>query len=259
MKENKMNLPKILHPVFEVEVPSTKEKIKMRPMLVREEKILLMAREGDEKEDIISAIKQVVNNCLETEIDLDKIALVDVEYLFLRLRSMSVSNTTKVSYIDNDERTTNINNGDEPEKAAAKATYTFDVDFDKVVVKFPEKMETDIKVSDKVSIVMRYPPASLYSNKEFLASEGQKLVDILVSESIDKIYDGKDITDVAATKKPDKDLNEWLSNLDIKTYDKIRTFLNDLPTLSYDINYTNKNGKEVTIKLTTLNDFFMLA
>lgn len=238
-------LPKIMHPVFVVTVPSTKETVKMRQMLVKEEKILLMAREGEDRQEILTAIKQVVNNCLETKVDIDNLTLFDVEYLFLRLRAQSVSPETKVSYIDNDDG----------------KTYTFDVDLNEVVVKFPENAEKEIKASDMVTIVMRYPPASLYSDKEFLSSEGEKLVDMLIQRSIDTIYDGKNVIDVAssASKMTATDLQKWIEELDIKTYNKIRDFLNNLPSLFYEIKYTNANGKERVITLATLNDFFTLA
>lgn len=243
-----MHLPKVGFPTFEVAIPSTKEVIKMRPMLVKEEKILLMAREGEERQEIISAIKQVVNNCLVVPSPkIDTLTMFDIEYLFLKLRAQSISNETKVSYKDNEDG----------------KVRTFDIDLNNVVVKFPEHDDKDIKVSDAVTIVMRYPPASLYSNKEFLDSTGDKLLDMLIQESIDKIYDGKIVIDVANPKPgmamSRAELAVWLDNLDLRVYGKIREFLSDLPTLFYEIKYTNDNGKERTIELRTLNDFFMLA
>jgi hypothetical protein len=151
-----------------------------------------------------------------------------------------------VSYIDNDDQ----------------KTYTFDVDLEKVEVKFPEKDNKEIKVSDAVGIVMRYPPAVLYSNKEFLESQGADLVDKLIRACIDKVYDSKQSEPLVWPGKSGRDYTElqsWIDNLDIKSYDKIREFLNSVPSLHYEIKYSNANGKERTITLTTLNDFFTLA
>ncbi len=120
-------------------------------------------------------------------------------------------------------------------------------------MKFPEA-EKDIKISDQVGIVMKYPPASLYSDKEFLASKGSALVDMLIEKSIDKIYEG------AKVFEGDKmvGLKTWIDSLDVKTYGKINDFLTKLPSLNYELKYTNENGKERVITLSTLTDFFQL-
>ena len=237
-------LPVIIHPTFNVELPSTKTTISMRPMLVKEEKILLMAREGDEQQDIISAIKQVVNNCVITkDVNVDMWSMFDVEWAFLKLRSQSVSNKTKIAINDKDGE-----------------SRTFDVNLDEVTMKFPEKIDMDVQVNDTVVIKMQYPPASLYSNKEFLSSTGSVLIDKLIQHSIEKVFDSKS----EANTWPDargrnyEELQKWIDELDVKTYDKIREFLNNLPTLFYEIKYKNKDGKEQVVTLSTLSDFFTL-
>ena len=98
------NLPKIDYPVYKIKVPSQKKESQFRPFLVKEEKLLLMAKESDNTSDILSAIKQIINNCsIDSKFDVNKLALFDLEYVFLKLRSISVDNIVKVSYKDNED------------------------------------------------------------------------------------------------------------------------------------------------------------
>lgn len=261
-------LPKIEVRTFKVTIPSTKTEVTMRCMKVKEEKILLMAKEGNDPAEILSSVKQVVNNCIMDKVNIDELAIFDIEYMFLQLRAQSISDKTEVAYIDNDEVNTTMSastvQADGPlypaelDKAQRKATHTFTIDLNKVEVKFPEKTEKNIKISDKAGIVLKYPPAGLYSDKEFMNSSGEKLIDLLICKSIETVYDGKDV-DSFKSDADTKDLKEWIDNLDVKVYNKIKEFFNDLPHLFYEIKYTNKNGKDRTITLTTLNDFFQLV
>lgn len=236
-----MALPKITHPMFDVIIPSTKTKIKIRPMLVKEEKILLMAKNGEEETEILAAVKQVVNNCIVTDgIDVDKLALFDIEYLFIKIRSVSVSNVSKVSYKDNED----------------DKIYDFEVELDKVEVKFPDKIEKNIVITDNTGIIMKYPEASLYSDTEFLKSSPEQMIDNLILHCIDKIYDGDEMFDPKTFKL--SELNDFIDQLDVSTYDKLRNFFANLPTLYYKIEYTNLNGNERSIEMTALTDFFTL-
>jgi hypothetical protein len=257
-------LPRIDVPSFEVTIPSTGQKVKLRCMKVREEKILLMAKEGNDPGEILNAVKQVVQNCLTERVDLDNLAIFDVEFLFLRLRAQSVSDKAEVAYIDNDEVATAMegiipdNKAYDLELAKAQrgATYTFNIDLNTVEVKFPEKLEKNLKVNDKVGVILRFPPASLYSDKEFMDSSGEKLVNMLIQKSIETIYDGDKVTELAKNPRERENLAEWIDGLDVKVYNKLKAFFGDLPHLNYEIKYTNKNGKDRVITLTTLNDFF---
>jgi hypothetical protein len=267
--ENEMSLPKIDVPTFELEIPSTKQKVKMRYMRVKEEKILLMAKEGSDPGEILNSVKQVVQNCIveafdPKSFDLDNLAIFDIEFLFLRLRAQSVSDKAEVAYIDNDEVATameEIPGGDkkydlEMAKAQRAATYTFNIDLNTVDVQFPEKLEKNVKVNDKVGVVLRFPPASLYSDKDFMNATGENLVNMLIKKSIETVYEGDKVTEMAKNPREKQELDEWIDSLDVKVYNKLKEFFTNLPHLFYEIKYTNKNGKDRTITLTTLNDFF---
>jgi hypothetical protein len=259
-------LPKIDEITFDIEIPSTKQKIKMRCMKVKEEKLLLAAKQGADPGEILTAVKQVVQNCVLGDVNIDDWAIFDVEYAFLKLRAQSVSDEAEVAYIDNDEVDSEMD-GVNPSsseydgklrKAQAKATRSFKIDLNKVGIKFPEKTQSQIKVNNKVGIHLRYPPASLYSDKEFLDSTGDKLADLLVQKSIDTIYEGEKISYDKEHPAQPKELEEFVESLDVKVYNQIREFFSDLPHLYHEIKYTNKNGKEREIVLSTLGDFFTL-
>lgn len=234
-----MALPKIEHPIFTFEIPTTKKKIKMRPLLVKEEKVLLMAKEGGEAAEILASIKQVVNNCVvDDNFDIDKIALVDLEYLFIKLRGASVSNVAKVVYLEGTEE------------------FKIDIDLDKVTVVF-EDVSKNIKISNSMSIVMRYPEASLYSDKEFIenAIEGD-LVKDMACRCIDKIIDGDE---VYLTKDVSMDeIITFVDSLRTTTHEEMQKFIENSPHVYYTTTVTLKDGTEKKIELKALSDFFTL-
>lgn len=236
-----MSLPKIEHPIVKIEVPSTKKKVNFRPMLVKEEKILLMAKVSEDDTDIFGAVQQIVNNCaLDKEFDINKLAIFDLQYLFLKIRAISVGEETEVSFRDNEDG----------------ETYDFKINLNDIKVEFPEKTLNKIEISDTAGFTMKYPQASLYADKEFLKTDAADTFDLLVVSCIDKIYSGDDIYEASLYKK--EELKEFMDNLTIATFDKVREFFGNIPSMKHEIKYTNKMGTERTIVLRDLNDFFTL-
>lgn len=239
--EIEMPLPKITYPLTEIKIPSTGKKTKVRPFLVKEEKILLMAKTGQDVGEILNSIKQVVNNCLiDDSIDVDKLTLFDVEYIFLKLRAISVSNICKVSYKDSED----------------EKVYNFDIDLNEVEVKFPENINKIIKINDTIGLIMKYPDASIYSDKEFFKSDKDDAASKLLARCIDKIYDGDEIYDPRDFIQDE--INQFFDNLGSKTYEEMRMFIDDIPTLYHKIEYKNSNDQNRVIELTALTDFFTL-
>jgi hypothetical protein len=234
-------LPKLEHPVFDVIVPSSNKKIKIRPMLVKEEKILLMAKTSGEIKDIYNAMRQVVNNCFAAaDVDIDKFTIFDLEYVFLRLRAISESNIVKVTYKD-------------PEDGK---DYPFEVDLNKLEVKFPEHKTKHIKLDDDRGFEVKYPLTTFYQSPIFL-DKNVKLEDMieeLIIHSIQSYFDGDKVYLFSETKRPE--IKEFMENLDLKTYESLRDYVANLPRLSYELKYTNSNGKEVVVEMKTLADFF---
>lgn len=235
-----MPLPKVKHPIYEFTIPSTKKKESFRPFLVKEEKILLIAKASEDPADSLRAVKQIVNNCaISDSFDVDKLPIFDLEYLFLQLRAVSVSNVVQVSYRDSEDR----------------KVYDFTIDLKDVKVQFPESIDNIVKVTDSMGFVMKWPAASLLDDKQYF-NTGDDAYYELILRCIDKIYDGDDIYNPAEYSL--KEIEEFIDDCGIETLGKIQSFMSNAPRLYHKLTYTNSNGKERVIELTSLTDFFTL-
>jgi len=232
-----MALPKIDQPLFDLIIPSNGKKVTFRPFLVKEEKILLIAQSGGDGE-MIRAIKQIINNCVIEDINVDHLATFDLEYMFLKLRAKSVNNLIKLSYRDNED--------DE--------LYDFEVDLDTIEVEMPKDINSKIKINETVGMTMKYPSAGI-SEKIGEFENEVELLTFFITNCIDTIYDEETV--YIANDYSAKDLNEFLDSLDVSTFDKIREFFEKIPKMRHVINYTNKLGNERTIELSSIRDFFM--
>jgi hypothetical protein len=232
-----MALPKIDQPLFDLIIPSTGKKVVFRPFLVKEEKILLIAQSGGDAE-MVRAIKQIINNCVIEDINVDDLATFDLEYMFLKLRAKSVNNLIKLSYRDNED----------------EELYDFEVDLDKIEVEMPKDINSKIKINETVGMTMKYPSAGI-SDKISEFENEVELLTFFITNCIDTIYDEETV--YVASDYSAKELNEFLDSLDVSTFDKIREFFEKIPKMRHVINYTNKLGNERTIELSSIRDFFM--
>lgn len=231
-------LPKIEFPIHTILIPSLKKSVKFRPFLVKEEKLLLMAKESQNQSDILVAIKQIINNCvLDNKIDINRLALYDIEYVFLKLRAVSVDNIVKVAYKDTEDN----------------KIYEFEVDLNEIEIISPENVSNNIKITENAGIIMRYPPASLYDDEEFLKLDKDYMFELIV-RCVDKVYLGEEVYDAKQYKK--KQLDDFLDNLDIKTFENIQKFLLNSPKIEHVIKYKNSLSNDREIVLNSLNDFF---
>jgi hypothetical protein len=235
-----MSLPKINQPIFDMVIPSSKKKVEFRPFLVKEEKILLIAQQGNNDADIIRAIKQILNNCIVTEgFNADDLTTFDLEYMFLKLRARSVNNIVKLSYRDTED--------DE--------VYDFELDLDTIEITYPEEAANPvIPITDTVGMTMKYPAASITDKMGTFENEVE-LMTFFIVNCIETIYDEEEL--YVASEYNDKEITEFLDGLDVKTFDKIRKFFESMPKLYHKFEYKNKMGNERVIELTNLKDFFM--
>jgi hypothetical protein len=231
-------LPKIDFPIHTITVPSSKTSFKFRPFLVKEEKLLLMAKESENQSDILIAIKQIINNCaIDKKFDIDKLSLSDLEYTFIKLRAVSVDNIVKVAYKDTEDN----------------KIYSFEVDLNEIEVIFPENANNNIKITENSGLIMRYPPASLYDDEEFLALDKNYMFELIV-RCVDKIYLGEEVYEAKKYKK--NQLDDFLDGLTIKVYEDIQKFLLNSPKIEHKIKYKNSLDNDREITLNSLNDFF---
>ena len=236
-----MQLPKLDYPTINLAIPPEKKQYMFRPMLVKEEKLLLMAKVSEEPTDILAAIKQVVTNCcLDPSLDVNKISLFALEYLFIRLRGFSIGDTIKVSYRDTED----------------DKSYEFDIDLKDVTIVYPKKIETKIKITPNSGLIMRYPSAEIYEDKTFLGVQGEESFYRLIVRCIDQIYDAENVYE--GKDFSEADILEFIELMDIQSFEKIREFMFNLPSLYYKIEYKNSLGNARTIEMKALTDFFTL-
>ena len=233
-----MPLPKIDQPLFDMTIPSTGKKILFRPFLVKEEKILLIAQQSENDSEIIRAIKQILNACIQEDLDIDSLAIFDLEYMFLKLRARSVNNVVKLSYRD-------IEDGE---------LYDFELDLDTIEVKMPEVINSKIEINDTVGMTMKYPAASITDRMKDFENEVD-LMTFLIVNCIDTIYDEDNV--YVASEFSEAEITEFLDGLDVMSFEKIRQFFESVPRLYHKIEYTNSIQSKRTIELTSLKDFFM--
>lgn len=233
-----MPLPKIDQPLFDMIIPSSGKKITFRPFLVKEEKILLIAQQSGNDSEIIRAIKQILNNCIQDDLDLDTLAIFDLEYAFLKLRAKSVNNVVKLAYRDTED--------DE--------VYNFELDLDTIEIEMPQNINSKIDITDSVGMTMRYPSASITDSMGDFDNEVD-LMTFFIVNCIDTIYDEENV--YMANDFSEEEISEFLDGLDVKTFEKIREFFENVPRLYHKIEYTNKAQSQRSIELTSLKDFFM--
>jgi hypothetical protein len=231
-----MALPKIATPVFTIKIPSTEREMKFRPFLVKEEKLLLMAQQG-ENNDILFSLKQIINNCCFDDLNIDDLTTFDLEYVFLKLRSRSVNNIAKLRYRDNED--------DE--------VYDFEVNLDEVEIKFDPENDKKIQINDEVGMILKFPSVKITEKMSSITDQNELLNKILI-HTIDVIYDKENV--YPAKESTEQELIDFLENLDTKSFKKIEQFFTTMPKLYHELHYKNSLGHDRVIKLSSMQDFF---
>ena len=233
-----MGLPKLEHPTFELELPSTQEKIKYRPFLVKEEKILLIAQQSGEPKDFIQAIQQVLNNCM-IDYDCTNATNFDTEYMFLKLRANSVSDLAKINIID-DETTEEVE---------------VEIDLNEVEVQMPEEVNNLVNLNDEVSVELRWPR---YTDIVKINEFTEDATTDLVAMCIDRVYNGEEVLDMQNFTKEEQD--EFINSFPADAFEKIQSYFDEMPKVSMEVKYKIKTeeGKQKTKKrmLEGIGDFF---
>lgn len=197
-----------------------------------------MAKDSEDPADILLAIKQIVNNCsLDATVNINTLTIFDLEYIYLKLRAVSVNNIINVVIRDYDDNT----------------DHNLEINLNDVKVEFPENINKKIEITKKAGLIMKYPLATLYEDKEYLNLQDDYLFALMV-RCVDKIYDGDNIYEASSYSK--KELSTFLENLDLKTYEQMKMFLDKTPKLKYVLKYKNKLDQEKSVEFNSLNDFF---
>ena len=240
-----MALPKLNVPVYEAILPSTEKVIKYRPFLVKEEKLLLTAMEGGDETAMIPAVKQIINNCVQGKLDVDKLPTFDIEYLFLRLRAKSVGEKVTLGL---KPWGCPQNDG----KLCEKSTQV-EIDLEEVNVIKNDKHSNKIMLDDKIGIKLSYPDLSKLGKVDKIdtAESGMSII----KDCIDMIFTEEETFDRGTFN--DKELNEFIESLNTQQFTLIKDFFDTMPVLKHTAKYkcdTCGEKKETVIQ--GLNSFF---
>ncbi len=236
-----MALPKLTTPTYELEVPSSDEKISYRPFLVKEEKILLMAMESEKNEDIVRAVEQIVSECTFNKVNISTMPMFDVEYIFLNIRAKSIGEISKLKLLCPDDKKTYAN---------------VEINLEKVQVQVGDNHTNKIELTDEMGMIMTYPTINSFTDTGIQQINANNMIDIVSScilqiyeKKGEKVYDSKDQTK--------KELTEFVESMNTSQFKQVQAFFDTMPKLKHEVKIKNpKTKKESKITLTGLNDFF---
>ena len=239
-----MPLPKITTAEYELKLPSSGKTIKYRPFLVKEEKILILSLESEDRKQITSAVKQVLKECVLTKgVTIGHLPSFDIEYLFLNVRAKSVGETIDLVVTCGDDGKTEV---------------PVTVPIDEIKVIKSDDHSQDIELSDGYTVRMRYPSLQQFIENNFTEVEGEDLVDKsfdMVANTIDMVYNDEEMFSASECTK--KELKEWVETLTSAQFQKIEKFFETMPKLKHTIDVVNPKTKVSNhIVLEGLSSFF---
>ena len=238
-----MPLPTIVTPTYDLELPSTGKKIKYRPFLVKEEKLLVLALETENPKDISNAIKTVLKNCIQSRgIKVETLPTFDIEYLFLNIRGKSVGEILEVNIISPDDEETQV---------------PVEINLDDIQVQKDKDHSKNIKLDSKLMMEMKYPSLDQFvkNNFDFDGNINMDQSFELIASCVNKIYNEDEVWSAADVTK--KELIAFLEQMNTIQFKEIEKFFETMPKLSHKVSFVNpKTGKENTVILEGLSSFF---
>ena len=233
-----MALPKLDSPVYELEQPSTGEKIKYRPFLVKEQKTLMIAQESEDDKQVKEALAGLISNCTFSEIDPYKVPLFDIEFLFLRIRGKSVGETVDLSLLCPDDNKTRVNKS---------------INLEEIGVNMKVGHTNEIEITDKIKMIMRYPTLNDMEDVDEPTELGSVFPMIL--RCVHEIHDGEKIYN--RVDMSEKDLEEFIDSLTGEQFEKVGEFFETMPKVQHSIEVTNpKTNKKGEVVIEGIQSFF---
>ena len=233
-----MALPKLDSPVYELEQPSTGEKIKYRPFLVKEQKTLMMAQESEDDKQVKEALAGLISNCTFSEIDPYKVPIFDIEFLFLRIRGKSVGETVDLSLLCPDDNKTRVNKS---------------INLEEIGVNMKVGHTNEIEITDKIKMIMRYPTLNDMEDVDDPTQLGSVFPMIL--RCVHEIHDGEKIYN--RVDMSEKDLEEFIDSLTGEQFEKVGEFFETMPKVQHAIEVTNpKTKKKGEVVIEGIQSFF---
>ena len=235
-----MALPKINVPKYKMKLPSDGRTVNFRPFLVKEEKILLLATETGEQQDLIDAITNIIKECTDIK-DVDKLSTFDIEFVFLQIRTKSVGESVDISVTCPDDGETEV---------------PVSIPLDEIKVVKTRGHKKELKLSDEVVVTMGYPSLDTFVSMNFGEDETQvDQIFEMAASCVETIADANQVYDCSTV--PKSELLEWFEDLNSKQFQMIQKFFETMPKLSHTVTVTNPNtGKDNEIVLEGLASFF---
>ena len=238
-----MPLPKISTPTYEMVLPSSNKKIKYRPFLVKEEKVLILAMESQDTATVANAVKDVLKNCiLSRGIKVEKLSTFDIEYLFLNIRGKSVGEAIEVMVTCPDDGKTQVPTS---------------INIDEIKVIIDDDHQRDIKLDDTYSLRMRYPSLDEFVKNNFATASDISVDDTidLIESCVDQVYSEEESW--AAADCTQKELTQFVESLNSNQFKEVEKFFDTMPKLSHTVKVNNPNTKkENEVVLEGLQNFF---
>ena len=238
-----MPLPTIVTPSYELELPSTGKKVKYRPFLVKEEKLLVLALETESTKDISTAIKTVLKNCIQSRgVKVENLPTFDIEFLFLNIRGKSVGEEVEVNLIAPDDGETQV---------------PVTINIDDIKIQKSEEHTNKVKLDDALIMEMKYPSLDQFikSNFDFTEEVSMDQSFDLIASCIDKIYNEEEVWSTSDCTK--KEVKEFLEQMNSMQFKEIEKFFETMPKLSHSVTFKNPKTKvESTVVLEGLSSFF---
>jgi hypothetical protein len=236
-----MALPRLDVPTYELAIPSTDDKIKYRPFLVKEEKILLIAMESGETKDMLQAVKDIVDECTFNQLNLGTMPMFDIEYIFLNIRAKSVGEVSKLKVLCQDDMKTYAN---------------VEIDLSEIEVQVEEGHTNKIELTDEMGVIMKYPTIDSFNVNNITDITTDNMLEVIAT-CIAQIYDKKGEEVYDSKDSTQKELIEFVEQLNTKQFQDMQKFFDTMPTLKHTITVKNpKTKKESKVTLTGLSDFF---
>ena len=238
---NIMALPTMNLPTYELEVPSSGKKIKFRPFLVKEEKVLLLALESDNEQNIRDAVQNLLKSCISSRIKIEKLSSFDLEYIFLNIRAVSVGEIVEINVTCQDDNETQVK---------------YNLNLTDVKVNFPENHSAKIMLTDDTGVIMKYPSFDRFVDTQFTNKTiDENTVIKIIAESIDQIFQKEEVFDESTTSP--KEFVEFVENLTNAQMENVQKFFQTSPRLEHSFKVKNpKTGVESDYTLSGLQAFF---
>ena len=236
-----MALPQVSLPTYELEVPSNGKKIKFRPFVVKEEKLLLLALETEDEKQIENAVKQLLKGCIQSRIKIEDLAIFDLEYIFLQIRAVSVGEIVEMRVTCRDDEKTVIN---------------YNLNLSEVKVQMPKDYSNKIMLTEDMGVMMKYPSWNEFITGSIMGQDptADNILNIIAG-CIDQIFDAEDVYDSSTTSK--KEFVQFVENLTNQQFEKIQKFFEESPKLEHKFTLNNPNtGVENEFVIAGLSNFF---